>query len=535
MDYQPVLIQKHARPATAKRSSESRYWRQFRHPVFVKDYAPITSIHFSPAKPHRFAVTSATRVQIYAPRTQKVTKTISRFKDIARSGCIRVDGKLLVAGDDTGLIQVFDVNSRAILRTLDSHKQPVHVTKFSTQNPTQVLSCSDDTTVKLWDVPSQAAVNTFISHTDYVRSGQVAPSNPHLILTGSYDATVRLYDARTNECEMVLGGSSSSSGSAKVPVEQVLMFPSGTVALASAGPILRVYDLVAGGRCTRALSNHQKTVTSLAFDSSASRLLTAGLDQMVKVYDVSTYKVVHTMRYPAPVLCLAISPDETHIAAGMSDGTLSIRRRRPKASDSMDDTPFSADALRAGTYESFLGGALSFIGQGKVKSKVKSRPIGDVDELRVESKRKKRLRDYDRLLKGFKYSAALDSVLRKQVPPTTTFSLIQELIHRDGLRSALSGRDDVLLEPILRLLVKHATDPRFGEMVCDVAKVVIEMYTPVLGQSPLIDSLFLRLQKKVATELRFQQELVKTRGALDMVFASAALALAETSTPIAAS
>lgn len=50
---------------------------------------------------------------------------------------------------------------------------------------------------------------------------------------------------------------------------------------------------------------------------------------------------------------------------------------------------------------------------------------------------------------------------------------MQELIHRDGLKSALSGRDDVLLEPILRLLVKHVTDPRFGELVCDVASLLI--------------------------------------------------------------
>jgi U3 small nucleolar RNA-associated protein 15 len=105
---------------------------------------------------------------------------------------------------------------------------------------------------------------------------------------------------------MVMGGSGSKSGG-NVPVEQVLMFPSGTVALSSAGPILRVWDIVAGGRCTRALSNHQKTVTAMTFDSNAGRLLTGGLDQMVKVYDVSTYNVVHTMRYPAAILCLAIS------------------------------------------------------------------------------------------------------------------------------------------------------------------------------------------------------------------------------------
>ena len=108
----------------------------------------------------------------------------------------------------------------------------------------------------------------------------------------------------------------------KVPVEQVLMFPSGTVALSSAGPILRVWDMVAGGRCIRALSNHQKTVTSLAFDANASRLLTGGLDQMVKVYDVSAYKVVHTMRYPAPILCLAISVVFIYLSRITSDSCL---------------------------------------------------------------------------------------------------------------------------------------------------------------------------------------------------------------------
>jgi U3 small nucleolar RNA-associated protein 15 len=51
------------------------------------------------------------------------------------------------------------------------------------------------------------------------------------------------------------------------------------------------------------------------------------------------------------------------------------------------------------------------------------------------------------------------------------------------------------------------------------------MYSPVLGQSPVIDTLFLRLRKKVAAEIRFQKELVKIKGALDMILASAALAI----------
>ena len=115
---------------------------------------------------------------------------------------------------------------------------------------------------------------------------------------------------------MVMGGDSGEGGARNTaPVEQVLMFPSGTVALSSAGPILRVWDLVAGGRCLRALSNHQKTITAMSFNGSSSRLLTGGLDQMVKVYDVSTYKVVHTMRYPAPILCLAVSVSSASLSS----------------------------------------------------------------------------------------------------------------------------------------------------------------------------------------------------------------------------
>jgi U3 small nucleolar RNA-associated protein 15 len=78
------------------------------------------------------------------------------------------------------------------------------------------------------------------------------------------------------------------------------------------------------------------------------------------------------------------------------------------------------------------------------------------------------------------------------------------------------------------------TDPRFGELVCDIARVVIgefsssevvwscldkraDMYQSVIGQAPLIDSLFVRLHKKVLTELKFQAELQRMKGALNML------------------
>lgn len=140
---------------------EETYWKSFRAQQIVTSasgYA-VTSITFPPAPSNvllpnnndYFCVTAGTRVQIYSIRTRKLIKTITRFTDVAHSGHIRRDGRVMVAGDETGKIQVFDVNSRAILKTWEEHKQPVWTTKFSPVELTTLMSTSDDRTVRLWD------------------------------------------------------------------------------------------------------------------------------------------------------------------------------------------------------------------------------------------------------------------------------------------------------------------------------------------------------------------------------------------------
>ena len=46
-----------------------------------------------------------------------------------------------------------------------------------------------------------------------------------------------------------------------------------------------------------------------------------------------------------------------------------------------------------------------------------------------------------------------------------------------------------------------------------------DIYTPILGQSPLIDELLGRIQTRVERELGFQKELMKLRGEFDMTLA----------------
>ncbi|KAI8366834.1 WD40-repeat-containing domain protein [Radiomyces spectabilis] len=488
-DYQKIVVKKNPKVASRK-NPETRYWRRFKSPILIKEYASIPSIYFSPVAPYDFAVTSSTRVQIYSSKTHQPKKTISRFKDIAYSASFRHDGKLVVAGDATGLVQVFDVNSRAILRTFREHTMPVHVTRFS-KNNVNVLSASDDRTVRVWDIPTEASVNVFEDHEDYVRTGLVSDENPNLVMTGSYDQTVKLWDMRQNGCVMTMNHGA--------PVESILMYPGGGAVVSAGGPTLKVWDLLGGGRCMHAISNHQKTITSLCFDGSSSRLVTGSLDHHVKVYNVEDYKVVHSVKYPAPVLSVALSPDDSHLVVGMANGLLSIRQRQIKSAE-VAAKKQKDERLRTGAYKYFT----------------QTRQ----DDFVVERERTKRLRKYDQFLKKFQYGNALDEVLREGVhEPAVVAALLLELIHRDGLKTAITGRDDVSLEPLVRFLIKHIHHPRYTNLVIDVTDALIDIYSPVFGQSPIMDDLLKRLLFKVKQEVAFQKELAQTVASLDMLFA----------------
>jgi U3 small nucleolar RNA-associated protein 15 len=78
----------------------------------------VTCIDFSPIYPYNYAVTSSTRVIIFDAHTRKPVTTLSRFKDKAYSGTFRIDGKLLVAGGESGIVQVWDFSCHSVVHGL---------------------------------------------------------------------------------------------------------------------------------------------------------------------------------------------------------------------------------------------------------------------------------------------------------------------------------------------------------------------------------------------------------------------------------
>lgn len=501
-------------------SAEQRYWKTFKNPLLIPSPTsyPVTHISYNADS---FAVTTGTRVQIFSSKTRKLIKSIARFGDVAYSGEIRRDGRVLVAGDNTGKIQVFDISSRAILKTWTTHKQPVWTTKFSPTELTTLLSASDDRTVRLWDLPSNEPTTTFVGHEDYVRCANFMPGTmSNMVISGSYDSTVKLWDPRAGRNTAVMTFKHSA------PVEDVLSLPSGTTILAAAENSVSVLDLVAA-RPLHMITNHQKTVTSLSLASGGRRLVTGGLEGHVKVFETTGWNVVNSTKYQSPVLSVSVipgseagEPQDRHLAVGMQSGVLSVRTRRTGVEAARErDREKEMAALMAGSIESHdakkqkrkkraaLTRNLDLIGEGA--------DVVIADEPRMF---KKKENAWQSELRHARYARALDLALDKQSldhSPLNVLTLLLALRHRSAMRDALESRDEHSVQPILKWVCGHICDPRYVSVCVEVGLHLLDLYSEFVGEATELRDGFRTLHRRVRTEVEAAQVACQTSGMLE--------------------
>lgn len=72
------------------------------------------------------------------------------------------------------------------------------------------------------------------------------------------------------------------------------------------GPSLKVWD-VRTNKCLFQNYNNKKTLTNVKILSEGDRILTAGLDQQLKIYNSSTLEVTYQQKYEDSIIAFDIT------------------------------------------------------------------------------------------------------------------------------------------------------------------------------------------------------------------------------------
>ncbi|KAL7635619.1 UNVERIFIED_CONTAM: hypothetical protein RMT77_013436 [Armadillidium vulgare] len=476
--------------ASAYVSEHTQYWKNYEFPVTVKEFSTIDYIDVCPVEPHYIAVTTGPKINIYHQQTAQVWKTITLFQKGAYGGKFDSSGEVLLSGSEESHIRLFNyVSRRPLLREFKGHKGPVHRVDF-VYGKKQVVGFSDDYTVSLWDTPSGERVQTFEEHKDFIRAGVTSPTSEDTVISGSYDHTVKVWDARSRSSVMTF-----QQGS---PVETLLCYPSGTLIASAGGTEIKIFDII-GGKLLSVISQHHKNITCLNFASKNSRLLSGSLDRHVKVYDLTTFKLLHSMDYPAPVMSLGIAPGDSTLVTGLlsgNSGLISFQHRSTKQIKEI--SPYG-------------------LSESTKKFKFKSLKLMPGDEL-VTHIEKPKLASYDRQLAQFKFTKTLSTVLQYGIAtktPHVTVAVMRELIRRGGLATALAGRDTKGLIPLFRFLMKNFRNPLFQPILLEVINVLLDIYGNSFGDSKLF-GLLSRLNEEVEMELEVSKIAIHLEGVIEL-------------------
>lgn len=487
--------------SSKKQEEEKLYWGQLGDPLTIQEYGSINTIHMCPNNADLVACTAYSKVQVYNMQTMELHKSFTKFKETTFSGRWRGDGGLICAGTGEGVLKIFDVNTKTLLRVLSGHSAAVRVCDFSqdrTGTGTGAVSWSDDKTVKVWDLPTESVVNTYEGHTDYVRGGAVSHDQPDLVASGGYDQNLFLWDRRTDEnptLKMAHGAS----------IECVTFLPGGTLLASAGGTMIKIWDLVAG-KLLASLSPHHKTITNFCLSSRGKCLVSTSLDRQIVWTDLTLFKHVHSKQFPTSVMSVGVGAEDKSLVVGMLDGLVQVHKRKEESF--VDGIRTDTRRYRSSQSHKYLKHTHFTPSPGDMIIKEGNKDI----ELR-----------HDYLLRKFEYSRALDAVLKPFVArkkPEYTYSLMMELMRRDGLKGALAGREEKQLSNILNFVNKYLADIRFSKLMLYVANLLMELYLPEHGMGSKIDQLFEDMKKRLEREARYIESLMELQGAVDLVLSA---------------
>lgn len=191
---------------------------------------------------------------------------------------VSIDGDTLVSGSDDAIVCICDLETGAIIHSLE---HPLSVTGVSLKNDQLISGCWDKS-IRIWDINTGEALHQFKGHSSAINS---VSSDGRWIVSGSDDATVRIWDA-SNDLQ------AHSRESHRYAVS-CLAVDNDIVVTGSRDESINVWNLNTGKQLYE-MQGHEGWILDIAIENN---LVVSGgsWDRTVRVWDIDNGEQLHIL------------------------------------------------------------------------------------------------------------------------------------------------------------------------------------------------------------------------------------------------
>jgi U3 small nucleolar RNA-associated protein 15 len=332
-----------------------------------------------------------------------------------------------------------------------------------------VVGCRNGT-IKVIDIASRSSIISFPAHSDSVMTVQPLDSG-NLWLSGSTDATVKIWNLSENVAlsEIACGN----------PVTHAVV--RGSRAFVAAGESVIVIDIGRALTVVCEFAAHTRPIVGICV--VRSNLVTASADRTIKVFDSTSFSLLHQIKVHNDIAAFDALPDASAIAIALAEGVVQLKFA-------------PAEIEQRGKEEQELPMPANF---------------------RVFRREPpKREASWNRALRKFNVVDALDLVLETG-DSAEIVGMIDELDRLGKLNAAVVGRDPHSLVPLLRFLVENAVNPVWSHVVLKAVIALEKIYRDVIVDDPTIGGLFDDLVRLISVELETQKRASKLIGRISIL------------------
>jgi WD40 repeat protein len=207
------------------------------------------------------------------------------------SAAFNHDGNLIVSGNFTGQVSIWNVKTGELLKKMIGHTNGVPSVVFN-HDGTKIVSGSRDKTVRVWDVATGNLLKILKGHTKDVNTVAFNHDGTKIV-SGSHDETIRVWDIENENVDnwkllkTFLVGVDWDFSQSKL-ISSIAFNHDGTKIVSSSSGLFKtsymiyVWDVNTGK--SNIIVEQKKSFNSVAFNHDGTKIVSGSKDRTVKIW-----------------------------------------------------------------------------------------------------------------------------------------------------------------------------------------------------------------------------------------------------------